>query len=55
MKARAWAVNRNKRGIVLNLKVTGQEIVRSLVHADDILVENYRPECWTRLAWATKT
>ncbi len=39
-----WAVNRNKRGIVLNLKdPRGQEIVRSLVTRTDILVENYRP------------
>jgi len=39
-----WAVNRNKRGIVLNLKdPRGQEIVRSLITRTDILVENYRP------------
>lgn len=39
-----WAVNRNKRGIVLNLKDRrGQEVVRSLVTRTDILVENYRP------------
>jgi formyl-CoA transferase len=39
-----WAVNRNKRGIVLNLKdPRGQEIVRTLVTRADILVENYRP------------
>ncbi len=39
-----WAVNRNKRGIVLNLKdPQGQMIVHSLVARADILVENYRP------------
>lgn len=39
-----WAVNRNKRGIVLNLKdPRGQKIVRALVDRTDILVENYRP------------
>jgi crotonobetainyl-CoA:carnitine CoA-transferase CaiB-like acyl-CoA transferase len=39
-----WAVNRNKRGIVVNLKDRrGQEVVRSLVTRTDILVENYRP------------
>ncbi|HEV8716883.1 MAG TPA: CoA transferase [Candidatus Binatia bacterium] len=39
-----WAVNRNKRGIVVNLKdPRGQELVRSLVARADILVENYRP------------
>jgi crotonobetainyl-CoA:carnitine CoA-transferase CaiB-like acyl-CoA transferase len=39
-----WAVNRNKRGIVLNLKDPhGQKIARALVGRTDILVENYRP------------
>jgi len=39
-----WAVNRNKRGIVLNLKDSrGPEIVRALAARADILVENYRP------------
>jgi len=39
-----WAVNRNKRGIVLNLKdPRAQEIVRKLATTADILVENYRP------------
>lgn len=39
-----WAVNRNKRGIVVNLKdPRGQEIVRRLAVRADILVENYRP------------
>ena len=39
-----WAVNRNKRGIVLNLKdPRGQEIFHSLAARVDMLVENYRP------------
>lgn len=39
-----WAVNRNKRGIVLNLKDRrAQDIVRTLVRQADVVVENYRP------------
>lgn len=39
-----WAVNRNKRGIVLNLKnPKAQEVVRKLAAQTDIMVENYRP------------
>lgn len=39
-----WAVNRNKRGIVLNLKdPRAQEIAKTLATTADILVENYRP------------
>ena len=39
-----WSINRNKRGIVLDLKdPRGQEIFRSLAQRADILVENYRP------------
>jgi formyl-CoA transferase len=39
-----WAVNRNKRGIILNLKDSrAQEIARTLAARADILVENYRP------------
>ncbi len=39
-----WAVNRNKRGIVLNLKDRrAQDIARSLVRQADVVVENYRP------------
>lgn len=39
-----WAVNRNKRGIVLNLKdCRTQDIVRTLARQTDVVVENYRP------------
>lgn len=39
-----WAANRNKRGMVVNLKDRrGQEIVRALVKRVDIFVEGYRP------------
>jgi formyl-CoA transferase len=39
-----WAVNRNKRGMVLNLKdPRGQEIARALAARADVVVENYRP------------
>ncbi len=39
-----WAVNRNKRGIVLNLKDRrAQDIVRTLARQADVVVENYRP------------
>ena len=38
------AVNRGKRGIVLNLgSVRGQEVVKRLLAKSDILIENYRP------------
>lgn len=38
------AVNRNKRGIAVNLKdPRGQEIVRKLAAGADVLIENYRP------------
>jgi crotonobetainyl-CoA:carnitine CoA-transferase CaiB-like acyl-CoA transferase len=39
-----WGINRNKRGIVLNLKEpAAQEVFRSLAGQADILVENHRP------------
>ena len=39
-----WSINRNKRGIVLDLKdARGQEVFRALARRADILVENYRP------------
>ncbi len=45
-----WAVNRNKRGIVLNLKdPRGGEICRRLAAHADILVENFRPGTLARL------
>src|SRR5881396_1743562 len=38
------AVNRGKRGIVLNLKTAeGREVFTRLARATDILIENYRP------------
>ncbi len=45
-----WAVNRNKRGIVVNLKdPRGVDIVRSLAASADITVENFRPGTLDRL------
>jgi len=39
-----WSINRNKRGIVLDLKdPSAQDVFRSLAARADILVENYRP------------
>lgn len=39
-----WAVNRNKRGIVVDLRrPEGVEIVRRLAQSADIFVENFRP------------
>ena len=39
-----WSINRNKRGIVLNLKdPRGQEAFRKLAARSDVVVENYRP------------
>ena len=43
------AVNRGKRGIVIDLKAaTGQAVLRRLAAGADILVENYRPGVMTR-------
>jgi len=43
-------LNRNKRGITLNLKSEkGKEIFRKLVAKSDILVENYRPGVMDKL------
>jgi len=45
-----WAVNRNKRGIVVNLRdPRGVEICRRLAKWADILVENFRPGTLDRL------
>ncbi len=39
-----WAMNRNKRGMVVNFKhPAGVEIVRRLAAAADVFVENFRP------------
>jgi formyl-CoA transferase len=39
-----WSINRNKRGIVLNLKDGGaRQVFRALAARADVLVENYRP------------
>ncbi len=39
-----WAMNRNKRGMVINLKhPTGAEIVRKLTKGADVFLENFRP------------
>jgi crotonobetainyl-CoA:carnitine CoA-transferase CaiB-like acyl-CoA transferase len=44
------AVNRGKRGIVLNLKTAdGREVFTRLARASDILVENYRPGVMSKL------
>ena len=43
-------LNRNKRGITLNLKTEeGKQILRDLVKESDILVENYRPGVMEKL------
>ena len=43
-------LNRNKRGMTLNLKTEeGKEIFRELVKKADIVVENYRPGVMDRL------
>lgn len=44
------AVNRGKRGIVVDLKTdTGREVVARLAETADILIENYRPGVMTKL------
>jgi formyl-CoA transferase len=44
------AVNRNKRGLTLDLKQPdGVEVLRRLARTADVLVENYRPGVATRL------
>lgn len=45
-----WAVNRNKRSVVLNLHdADGVAICRQLISTADILVENFRPGIMARL------
>ena len=44
------AVNRGKRGIVLDLKTRdGQDVLRRLARTADVLIENYRPGVMRRL------
>ena len=44
------SLNRNKRGIVLNLKSqAGKEVFRKLVAQSDVVLENYRPGVMDRL------
>jgi crotonobetainyl-CoA:carnitine CoA-transferase CaiB-like acyl-CoA transferase len=44
------SVNRNKRGITLNIKsATGQRILRQLVERSHVLVENFKPGTLQRL------
>jgi len=44
-------VNRNKRGMIVNLKTDdGREIVHELIKQSDVLVENFRPGSLTRFA-----
>jgi len=48
--ANYWAVNRNKRGIVVNLKhARGVEVAHRLIERADVLVENFRPGTLDRL------
>ncbi len=50
------AVNRNKRGITLDLKQSeGVEILKKFVATADVLVENYRPGVATRLGVGYET
>lgn len=43
-------LNRNKRGVVLNLKTeAGKEVFRKLVAQSDVVLENYRPGVMERL------
>ena len=44
-------VNRNKRGMTINLKTgEGREIIRELARQSDVLVENFRPGTLTRFS-----
>jgi len=51
-----WAVNRNKRSVVVNLREPeGVEVCRRLVRGGDILVENFRPGAMERLGLGYET
>jgi formyl-CoA transferase len=51
-----WAVNRNKRGVVVNLREPqGVEVCRRLVGRADILIENFRPGTMERLGFGYET
>ena len=46
-------VNRNKKGVTLNLKAPeGKELFKELVKNADVVVENYRPGVMDSWAWA---
>jgi crotonobetainyl-CoA:carnitine CoA-transferase CaiB-like acyl-CoA transferase len=49
-------MNRNKRGIAINLKhEDGKGVLRRMVQDADVLVENFRSATrWTSWAWATR-
>ena len=50
------AINRNKRGIVLDLKVDGaREVLHRMVAQSDVLVQNFRRGPWSASAWGMKT
>lgn len=42
-------INRNKKGVTLNLKGRGKELFRRMVEKADIVVENYRPGVMEKL------
>src|SRR5579875_3903725 len=45
-------LNRNKRGIVLNLQTeTGRDVLWRLIDTADVLVENFRPGTMERLGF----
>jgi CoA:oxalate CoA-transferase len=47
------SVNRNKRSIVIDLKHSdGKEILRDLIRASDVVLENYRPGTLARLGFS---
>ncbi|MBE2224827.1 MAG: CoA transferase, partial [Anaerolineae bacterium] len=50
------SLNRNKRGMTLNLKSeAGKEVFRDMVRKADILVENFRPGTMEKLGLAYET